>query len=197
MKSFNLNNSSKLLLSTDDIANLLSINKESAKVTASRYAKKGLLIRIKKDTYMLPAKFESLKEEGLFRLANIIQTPSYISFTTALSYYEITTQQLRNFIESAALKRTKSVSIKNVDFTFTLIKKELYTGFELKENFFIALPEKALTDTVYLTALGRYNCDFESIDFNKIDKKKVEVFLKKTNDKTKSYWKQLCKTYNL
>lgn len=192
-----INNADKLLLNTNDIAKLLSISKESAKVTAARYAKKGVLIRVKKDLYVTKTKFTLLKEEELFQIANLIQTPSYISLTTALSYYEITTQQQRDFMESIALKRSKDVVVNNVEFTFTKIKKELYKGFELKGSFFIAIPEKALADAIYLTSLKRYNCDFDAIDFNQINKNSVAAYLENTNKRTILFWTNLCKIYKI
>ncbi|GBD90247.1 hypothetical protein BMS3Abin04_00964 [bacterium BMS3Abin04] len=192
-----INNVDKLLLNINDIAKLLSISKESAKVTAARYVKKGILIRVKRDLYITKTKFVLLKEEELFQIANLIQTPSYVSLTTALSYYEITTQQQRNFIESVVLKRSKNVIVSNVEFTFTKIKKELYEGFELKNTFFIAEPEKALADAIYLTSLKRYNCDFEAIDFNKVNKNSISAYLENTNKRTMLFWANLCKTYKI
>ena len=192
-----LNKSSKLLLSIEDIASLLSISKESAKVTAVRYKNKGFLTRIKKDLYILRTKFEILHENELYKIANLIQTPSYISLTTALSFYNITTQQQINYIESIASKRSKTVNVEDVEFSFTLIKDKLYNGFIRENDFFIALPDKAFSDSVYLTSLGKYNCDFEAIDFSKINKSKVEQYLKNTNDRTKNFWTKLCKTYKI
>jgi len=124
MKSLLLNNSSKSILSTTDIANLLSIGKESAKVTATRYTRKGLLIRLKRDFYIPVNKFEKFTEKDFFKAANIIQVPSYISLISALSYYNITTQQLQNVFESIALKRTKNTKAKNLEFIFYLVKKD-------------------------------------------------------------------------
>ena len=197
MKALELSKYDRLILSTQDIANIFSITKESAKVTASRYAKKGLLIRLKKDFYIPESKFDKIKETELFGLANILQTPSYISLTTALSFYNISTQQQRNFIESIALKRTRHVSVKEIDFEYILLKKDLYNGFILKDNFFIAVPEKALADAIYLTALKKYNCDFDAINFKKLDIKKVESFVRKANSKTEKFWLELCKTYKV
>ena len=97
MRAFELNRIEKLYFSTNDIAKALSITPESAKVTAFRYAKAKIITKIKKDIYTLSHKIPFLTEEELFKLANIIQTPSYISLTTALSYYNISTQQQRDF----------------------------------------------------------------------------------------------------
>ncbi len=184
MKYYKLAEAEKTLLGIDDIANLLVISRESAKVTASRYAAAGFLVRLKRDLYVSAEKLMRLKEEEL-------------SLTTALSYYNVSAQQQQNFIESIQLKRTKTVKAKNIEFAYTKIKKEMYTGFELLNNFFIALPEKAIADAVYLTAIGKYNCDFDAVDFKKIKKSIVEEFINLTNRRTKTFWSQLCKTYRV
>ena len=192
-----LNNAKKFLLEIEDIEKLLSISKESAHVAAARYVKNKRLFRLKRGLYITPVKFNRLSEDELFKIANLLQTPSYISLTTALSYYEITTQQQRNFIESAALKRTKSFRVNDIEFTFSLVKKPFYYGFELKNSFFIATPEKAFADSLYLTSLGRYSCDFDAIDFSKLNIQLVDDFIKRTNALTKRFWGKICKIYNL
>lgn len=197
MRTFALNNSEKIILSIEDISKLFSISKDSAKVTANRYVKGKQLIRLKRNFYITPGKFDKLKEEDYFRIANMLQVPSYVSLTSALSYYNISTQQIRSIVESIALKRTKNVIAENAEFKFLLIKKSLYTGFILEKQFFIAIPEKALADAVYLTSLGKYNCDFEAIDFKKINKQKVNQIIELTNNKTRSFWNNLCKRYKI
>jgi predicted transcriptional regulator of viral defense system len=197
MKSLSLNNSSKPALSINDIANLLSISKESAKVTATRYTRKGLLVRLKRDFYIPINKFDKFTEKDFFQAANIIQVPSYISLTSALSYYNISTQQFQNVYESIAVKRTKDVKVRNIEFIFNLVKKIFYTGFTLEDNFFIAKPEKALADIVYLTSLAKYSCDFTAINFKRLNKKKIDDYIQLTNKRTKLFWDRLCKTYKI
>jgi len=197
MRVSELNNSNKLILSIDDISKTLSISKESAKVTANRYVNNNQLIRLKRNYYIISSKFAQLNEEELFRLANVIQVPSYISLTSALSYYNISTQQMQGVVESIAQKRTKSIKVKNIEFKFLLIKKDLYSDFILEKEFFIATPEKALADAVYLTSLSRYSCDFEAVDFSKIIKQKVNQIIKRTNKKTILFWEDLCRRYKI
>ncbi len=197
MNTYKLNNNKKLILSIEDIAEILSISKESAKVTANRYVKQKLLIRIKKNLYTTPVKFDNLKENEFFQLANYMQVPSYISFASALSYYNIYTQQLRGVIESAALKRSKTFNVDKIEFRFILVKTIFYTGFVTENNFFIAAPEKALADAVYLSSLGKYNLDFNAIDFGKISKSEVNEYIKLTNSRTKTFWDNLCKRYRI
>lgn len=197
MRAIELNNINKLIISVDDIAKVLLISKESAKVTANRYVKNGSLLRIKQDFYITTNKYESLNEKELFQIANAIQVPSYISLASALTYYNISTQQLRGIIESVTTKKTNSVKTKEFSFNFILIKKNLYTGFILKDDIFIALPEKALADIVYLSSLGRYSCDFDAIDFNKLNKNKVTEYIRVTNQRTIKYWETICKRYKI
>jgi len=195
-----LNTKSGLFLGIDDIAAALSISRESAKVTASRYVKKGKLYRLKKDFYITPSKINTLKEEELFRIANFLQIPSYISLLSALSFYNISTQQQRNFVESVSLKRKSYIEVKNFTFTYTLIKRSMYEGFESfggRADFFIAKPDKALADIIYLSSMGRYNCDYEAVDFKKINKKNIAKYLLKSNDRAKLYWNRLCSSYKI
>ncbi|GAB4149935.1 MAG: hypothetical protein Fur0015_14180 [Ignavibacteriales bacterium] len=195
MNMTKLQNIDKLLITADDVKCELGITKKSAQVTTSRYAKSKLLIRLKRDLYILPQKFGGLTEEQIFIIANLLQTPSYISLTTALSYYNLTTQQTPNFIESVALKRTKEIKIGDKVFNYSLLKKDFYFDFVKKENFFIATPEKALADSIYLTAIGKYNGDFEAIDFEKVDKQKLENILVKSNKMARKLWQKLIKTF--
>jgi predicted transcriptional regulator of viral defense system len=197
MRLNELNKSNKLILSIDDLSKEFSIGRESAKVTANRYVKQGLLLRIKRNFYITPDKFDVLNEDELYKIANLIQIPSYISLSTALTYYNISTQQLRGIIESIAIKRGKSVRVKEIEFRFVLVNKYFYSGFTLKDNFFIALPEKAVADTIYLSSLGKYNCDFNAIDFQKLDTIEVNKYIEMTNQRTKTYWKSLCRSYKI
>jgi len=173
MRFLHLQNIQKLYFGHEDIARALGITLQSAKVTANRYIKYGLLVRLKRNIYVLKEKWTSIDREQEFLLANIIQVPSYISLMTALDYYEITTQVQQDFIESVAVKRTKGVEIDQKYFNFTKINTDLYSGFSRTRGFFIAAPEKAFLDAVYLMSFGRYSFDIPSIDFSKLNLEKI------------------------
>ncbi len=170
MKIQELNRIRKLYFGHEEISRVLGISLQSSRVSANRYVKHGLLIRIKRNMYVLTEKWRTLEREEKFILANLLQVPSYISLMTALDYYEISTQMQRDFIESVALKRTKEIEAENSIFTFTKINTNLYKGFKKEEGFFIAVPEKAFLDAFYLMSLGRYSFDIASIDFNKLNR---------------------------
>jgi len=140
MKALDLRKIGKPYFGYEDIARVLNISPNSAKVAASRYVKAGILIRIKRNLYVLFENWAVMSLEQKFTIANLIQVPSYISLMTALGYYEITTQLQQDYIESVGVRRTKD-----------------------------AEPEKAFVDALYLQSLGRRSIDTSSLDVDKLD----------------------------
>ena len=177
MKLRELRNIQKLYFGYEELARALGIGTASARVTASRYVKMGLLVRIKRNLYVLREVWKSATIEEKFQLVNLAQAPSYISLTTALEYYQLTSQMQRDYCESIAIQRTKTVSVEESEFKYFKIAKDLYFGFEKKNEFFIASPEKALLDAVYLISYGRYALDFSAIDRGKFNPRKMESML--------------------
>ncbi len=187
MKYFQLRDIKKLYFGYEDIARILGISQNSAKVTAHRYVKQGMLIRVKRNIYILKERWTSFDREQKFVLANIFQTPSYISLMTALDYYEITTQIQRDFIESVVIKRTIRKEIDHTVLNYTKINADVYWGFLKQQGFFVAEPEKAFLDGVYLMSFGRYKLDMPSIDFNKLDLEKIEYMAQSLPLKTRNF----------
>ena len=137
MKLIEIQKIDKLYFGCEEIARVLGISEASSRVTASRYAKKGLLLRIRKNMYVLRERWIAAEKEEKFLLANLVQTPSYISLATALDFYEVTTQMQRNFFESMALKRTKKINGNGNIFRYTKITNRLYDGFKKEKGVFI------------------------------------------------------------
>jgi predicted transcriptional regulator of viral defense system len=177
----------------DDVAELFGIKKTSATVFCSRYAKRGLLIKLKNNFYITSNKLQNLSTNELFSIANILQVPSYISFMTGLAYYEITTQVLRNIIESASLKRSSEFVPESLNFRYFKLNKEFYFDFERKNNIFIATKEKCFLDSVYLYSFGKYKIDFSSLVLNKLDKERLTKLFKNYPRKTIKIVKKLCR----
>jgi predicted transcriptional regulator of viral defense system len=194
MRFQEINTINELFFSCADVAQILNIQENSAKVLCSRYVKSGVLIRIKRDLYVLRNRWEYFTEEENFQIANRIQIPSYISLTTALSYYGITTQLIQNTIESIAIKRTFRTLVETVDFRFYKVGSITYGGFEKRNGVFIATPEKALADALYLSSIGRYSLDFSAIEFSRIDFQSLDSLLSTFPDKTKILFRNYAKS---
>jgi predicted transcriptional regulator of viral defense system len=174
MKLQELNKIKKLYFGYEEIARVFGISLASARVTASRYVRQGLLLRIKKNVYVRREVWNAAGIEEKFLLANLGQVPSYISLMTALEHYEVTTQVLRNFFESVAVKRTKEINLNGSVFRYTKVANGLYFGFKKEKDFFIATPEKALLDAFYLMSYGRYSLDISALDASKLDRDEVQ-----------------------
>ena len=191
MKLKELNKIEKLYFGYEEISRVFGITPSSAKVTASRYVKQGLLLRLKKNMYVRREVWNAAGIEEKFLLANLGQVPSYISLTTALAYFEITTQVLRDFYESVALKRTKEINLNGSSFRYTKLVSGLYFGFKKGKGFFIATPEKALLDAFYLMSFGRYSLDISALDATKLDRDEIkrlsQAFPSRTRKMLKKY----------
>ena len=191
MRLKELNKITKLYFGYEEIARVFGISLASARVTASRYVRQGLLLRMKKNLYVRREVWNAAGSEDKFLLANLGQVPSYISLMTALEYYEITTQVQRDFYESVALKRTKEINLNGCIFRYTKVAGGLYFGFKKESGFFIAPPEKALLDAFYLMSYGRYSLDISSLDATKLDRDEIKrlsiEFPLKTRNMLKKY----------
>jgi len=174
MKQLELNKIRKPYFGYEEIARVLGISKASAKVSASRYVRQGILLRIKRNIYVLREVWDAAGREEKFSLVNLGQVPSYISLMTALDYYEITSQVQRDLFESVAVKRTKEINLKGSVFRYVKINGALYFGFKKEKGFFIATPEKALLDAFYLMSYGRYALDISALDTMKLDKTEIK-----------------------
>ncbi|MBI3602498.1 MAG: hypothetical protein HY209_06365 [Candidatus Omnitrophica bacterium] len=183
----------RLYFSSADVGSLFELAPASAHLLCSRYTAKNVFIRLKKDCYTLSQRWNSLQGKDIFRLANILQVPSYISLMSALSFFQVTTQMQQNYIESVALKRSVTFHIKETDFKFYKIAPAFYGDFVRQDEFFIATKEKAFLDCAYLTSFGKYRFDVASIDIDKLDKKKIKQGLKPYPKKTQMLVERLCK----
>ena len=171
-----------------DVAHVLGIELASAAVLCSRYVKKRLLMRLKRGLYARTETLGHLGQMDLFRIANMLQVPSYISLMTALSYYGITTQAQRGFFESISVKRTKTFEVGEISFHYTKIRPDLYRGFVKRDGVFIALPEKAVLDSFYLASMGLYDLDGSFLDLTKVDKEILADFSVMYPPKARNYF---------
>ena len=133
----------------------------------SEWIKKGYVIQLKRGFYTL---CEQDREVSLssYYLANSLYSPSYISLETALSIYGFIPEQV-NAITSVSSKKTQYFENTLGRFYYHHIKTNLYGGFIAKKdeygnNFFIATPERAIVDFLYLKTRGMDNIDADVFD---------------------------------
>jgi predicted transcriptional regulator of viral defense system len=190
MKILSLTGIEKLYFSPIDIAQTLGISGNSALVTCCRYVKNGFLIRLKRNSYILRQKWDYITKEELFKIANMLQSPSYISLSTSLSHNSMSNKNHGDFIESISLKRTKSIKIEGIVFNYLKIKQDYYSPSQEEESCRIASPEKSLLDILYLKYLGKYSIDISSIDLAKLDKKLLAELASQYPEKIRKYFER-------
>jgi len=180
----------KPFFSNEDVAYTLGIENDSAAVLCSRYVKRGLLTRLKRGLYARTETLANLGQLDLFRLANLLQVPSYISLMTALSYHGVTTQVQRDVFESISVKRTKTFLRGGYTFRYVKITPGLYSGFKKERDAFIATAEKATLDCFYLASMGRYALDTSALDLSKLDEQVVGKLSNVFPAKTMKYFER-------
>lgn len=92
----------------------------------------------------------------------------------------------RDFFESVAIQRTRTLHVGETVFRYSKISKKLYFGFSKKDTFFIASPEKALLDAFYLMSFGRYALDISSIDPAKLNKTEIQKLSRQYPQRTQN-----------
>jgi predicted transcriptional regulator of viral defense system len=190
MKILSLTGIEKLYFSPVDIAETLGISGNSALVTCCRYVKNGFLIRLKRNSYILRQKWDYITKEELFKIANMLLAPSYVSLSTSLSHIGASNKNHGDFIESISLKRTKSVKIEGIVFNYLKIKQDYYSPLQEKDSCRIASPEKSLLDILYLKYHGKYNIDIGCFDLTKLNKRVLAELASLYPEKIRKYFEK-------
>lgn len=156
----------------------------------SEWQKKGYIIKIINGFYIFAE--TEIDEFFLMRIANVIYSHSYISFETALSYYGLIPEAVYQ-ITSATTRKTKVFDTKSGSFSYRSISAKLFFGYTInaENRFFIATPEKAILDYLYLRRRFDENDLFEwrlNVDEYKkiVNEKTMEKYLRIFNNKTLS-----------
>jgi hypothetical protein len=90
-----------------------------------------------------------------FLIANRLKKASYVSLQSSLAYHGLIPESVPT-VMSVTTGRPERISTKMGGFVFKHVKKPLFYGFRAVEvapsqSAFVALPEKALLDLIYLT----------------------------------------------
>lgn len=149
--------------STQDVQNVLHIQKESARVLCTRYTKKGLFLRLKRDLYIFKEVFLHLSIEDRFHLSNQIQANTYISFSSALAASHLL-PGVPHLIEAVSFQRSFARQVGHLTWTYHRFPKKLFFSYKKTDGFFMATPEKALLDLLHLYSLGQYDIDLKHIN---------------------------------
>ncbi len=121
----------------------------NANVFLSRALQRGMILRLTRGVYIntLLKGEPSLEEAACF-----VRTPSYISAEWALHLHGVIIQVpsvCTVLTLSTAVGMARNLLWRDVAIEYSHISDRLYFGFESREGFNLALPEKALLDCLY------------------------------------------------
>jgi len=155
--------SNKTIFSTKEIA--LLWNEENSAAVRNRlndYVKNGKLIRLRRGLYSKDKNYDK------FELAVNIYTPSYISFETVLYKAGAIFQYYNSIFVASYL--TRDVNVDNQKYSYKKIKDTVLTnqsGIKRNNNYYIASPERAFLDVVYLNK-GYHFDNLSPIEWDKV-----------------------------
>lgn len=171
-----------------------------------RWAKNGLLIRLRQGYYTFP-EYKG-KPDFVLYFANRIYRPSYVSLHTAMAFYGMIPEAVVQVTSVTSLK-TASFNNDFGEYVYKSVHQELMFGYDLKPvadrwTLQLASPEKALIDLLYLYPFYNTEQALEDLrldeDFlqDDLDRKLLEKHtLKFKNNALENRVQLLINTYSL
>ena len=152
---------------SSDVAEIFSTSPRTLRNQFSRWKKQGLLLELKRGLYILG---KGERQTTLSRpvIAAVLYQPSYISLESALSHYQMIPERV-DTVMSISPKKTRVFHNAEGTFSYRNLQPALNFGFIAKKDengypYFMAEPEKALLDTLYLNLGGLDPKDGDLLD---------------------------------
>lgn len=151
---------------------------QSLRRQVREWIKKDYLIPLKRGLYIFSGEWRKIQPSVLF-IANFLVLPSYVSLEYALGFYDIIPEKV-TVVTSVTTKKTKIFKNLLGSFEYRSIKENLFFGLKKEidnnQEFFIALPEKALLDYFYLNSHFQGNfSELESLRLQNLENLNTEL----------------------
>jgi len=155
-----------------DLEKVTGLQRNSLYVALKRWVAGGVIERVAQGIYLPMGSLISMET-----LAAQLYLPNYLSFESALAGYGIL-NLVPYTITFATPRKTRKFLLRTQEVEFRQITRDLFFGFEMKNGIYIASPEKAFLDEVYLVARGKVTLDFDEIDTTKLSIKRLKDYSK-------------------
>jgi predicted transcriptional regulator of viral defense system len=163
----------KAYFTVADLEKVLGMERDALYVTLNRLVGSGVLKRLKRGIYQ--AEFQDLELE---KVANELYYPSYLSFESALSRYGILSQ-MPYTLTFATTKRSKKTTLADREVEYRQIKSTYFFGYKLKDGIYVAEPEKAVLDQLYMISKGKVSSDVSEWSLVGLEKSKLLQYSKR------------------
>ncbi len=167
----NLVRFNKAYWSVADLQKILGYqSRQTLLVALHRLVREGVLTRMRRGIYRV-----SLNSVEGALLANLLYTPSYLSFESALSRFGILSQ-VPYTITLATTRRSKKMTLDGTAVEYRQLREDLYFGHRLEKGLDIAEPEKALLDALYLVKRGKLSLALDELDLSGLSLRKSNSY---------------------
>ena len=139
----------------------------NANVFLTRALAKGFIERVTRGVYINQL---CETQPGVEEVACFLRTPSYISCEWALNRHGLILQSpvvCTVLTLDTAVGVSRNIQFSGVTIEFSRIAPRLFNGFETRDGFNMALPEKALLDTLYLRKRIPFQDELELANIDK------------------------------
>lgn len=168
-----------------DLQRVTGLRRQSLKVSLTRWLRRGVLERAAPGVYVVPG---SAPQPEV--IAGQLYFPCYLSFESALSRSGIL-NLVPYSLSFATVRRTKTVTLLGREVVYRQIKQELFFGFEMTGGVYVAEPEKALLDLIYLSTFGRASLPVDEMNLSSISKLKVLEYAERFPPRVKKRFEAL------
>jgi predicted transcriptional regulator of viral defense system len=153
----------------------------SVRKALGRLRARGLLSRVTDDLYAN----KLVRDISAADFIRVLRPNSYVSLESALSHWGLSTQSPVG-LTCVTTSLPKVYRTAEFSISFRSISKRLYWGFTEKQTryskYWIAEPEKALLDWIYLSLNSGARPSLDELDFQAVDKKKLVKYAEKYPD---------------
>lgn len=161
-------------------------SRQTLLVVLHRLVARGLLTRVRRGIYRV-----SIRSTDGALLANLLYTPSYLSFESALSRYGILSQ-IPYTLTFATRRRSKNMVLEGSAVEYRQLRGDLFFGHRIENGLDIAEPEKALLDALYLMKRGKLSLALDELDLSNLSPRKLKSYGSKFPRSVKDVLAGLC-----
>jgi predicted transcriptional regulator of viral defense system len=148
------------------------INPKIVRLQLSRWVNSGRIFQLRRGLYSIAPPYQKIKPHP-FLVANRLQRSSYVSLQSALAFYGLIPETV-NITVSITTGRPERLSTPLGTFDYRHVKPNLLFGYRMTDlggqEAFVATPEKALLDLVYLTPGGDLQNFLQGLRLQNLDR---------------------------
>jgi len=156
------------------------VSPESVRLQLTRWTASGRLYQLRRGLYALAPPYQKVKPHP-FLVANRLVRASYVSLQSALAFYGLIPEVVTGTLSVTTGRPSHRETPLGV-FDFRHIKPEFLTGYrmvdlEKRQQAFVAAPEKALLDLIYLQPRGDSPAYLRELRLQNLDRLDLETLV--------------------